>query len=248
MPWLLDEDAALKLALQGIRVTDYNAPPGGRPVAVRYRSPEDEVAKYTPPVIIIEMPRLEMAYDRMHSGYTKFGVYCPEGYTPWWPDNADSYRPEQSPYWSFFPVAYNITYQISVYTRINRDHMEVILARLEAQDKLGRFSVLNIPQDRTFRRITRLSGPVREYEKDERGQRLFKSTYLIRVPTELVPELVRPPLADTVNGTIWTGRYAKLDFSPYYNESDVTSSEVAASFGILGVRGATQWNTDSEQT
>jgi hypothetical protein len=240
MPWLLNEDSALKFALQGIMVTDANAPPGGRPVKVRFRSPEDEVAKYTPPLILIEMPRLSMAFDRMHDGLTRL-PYAPEGYPPWWPGNATSYDPDASPYLADFPIAYDITYQLTVYTRINRDHMMPIMAALEAESMLGRYAVLNIPQDGTYRRITRLGGPDRDYSKDELGKRLFRATYVIRVPTELVT--VPPPLPPATDIITSVSVGNNFDYSPYYNDSDLLGSEVLSSFGVLSARAGVQWDS-----
>jgi hypothetical protein len=243
MPWLLNEDAALKYQLQGMLVSDQNAPAGGRKVTVRYRSPEDEVAKYTPPLILIEMPALSMAYDRMHAGMCQL-PYAPEGYAPWWPDNATSYDPADSPYWGPVPVAYDITYQLTVYTRINRDHMMPILAMLEAETRLGRYSVLNIPQDGTFRRITRKGGPEREYRKDEAGKRLFTATYVIRVPTELVTVNPPGPRATDIFGTINTVKTGGgFSADPYCDPADLTGTQVAAAFGIHGSRAPAEFNT-----
>jgi hypothetical protein len=239
--WLLNEDAALKYKLQGMRVTDANAPAGGRKVTVRYRSPEDEVTKYTPPLILIEMPSLTMAYDRMMQGTGRL-PYAPAGYPAWWPEGARSYNPSDSPYIMEAPIAYDITYQLTVFTRISRDHLLPIMAELETEGRLGRMSVLNIPQDGTFRRITRLGGPEREYRKDEIGKRLFTATYVIRVPTELVTVPPGSPLATQLNLSISTA--TKMNDSPYYNESDINGSEIQRAFGVMSVRQGVGWNTN----
>lgn len=268
MPWLMNQDAALKYQLQGIRVTDQNAP-SGRPVAVRYRSPEDEVARYTPPLILIEMPVLSMALERAHQGSIQL-PYVPEGpvfnsstgtleTTPaeknipaQWQAAFNSpngaYDPGLSPYETWFPVPYDITYQITVYARMAREHLMPIMAALEQEQYLGRFARLVIPQTNTFERITRMAGPTRSYEKDDKGKRLFRATYMIRVATELVGPVVDMTqggpfgLADDINLNIAYG-ISNMVRSPYYNESDLSSEDVKEAIGILGTRMPVAWNT-----
>src|SRR5580704_18395833 len=75
MPWINNEDAALKFKLQGITVVDANNP--ARPVPVRYRLPEDELATLSYPIIIIEHIGMFPDPAREHSGFIQLG-YAPE--------------------------------------------------------------------------------------------------------------------------------------------------------------------------
>lgn len=75
MPWLYNEDAALKYKLQGLTVTDANNI--SRPVPVRYRLPEDELATLTYPIIIIEHVGQFPDPAREHRGYIPYG-YAPD--------------------------------------------------------------------------------------------------------------------------------------------------------------------------
>jgi hypothetical protein len=252
--------AALKYMLQGLVVHDatddcpridgvkQHNDSTGRRVTVRYRSPEDEVAAYKPPSIFIEFPDISMAYDRMHSSGPITLPYAPEGFPAWWDESAvpEVYDPQDSPYTvPEFPVAYNIDYQITVYARIKRDHLMPILSRLEQWDKLGRSSTLKIPQDGTFRRLTRLAGPhIAWIPSDDNEKKLFTATYLVRVPTELVGPVTNlydsGPLVNTI---IVNGQYTTNDLSTYYNESELSLGELQESISLLSVGNQTAWNT-----
>src|ERR1700722_9272449 len=122
MPWLRNEDAALKYKLQGLTVYDGNAPGvpvgpeipygqdgfgaelyggiggvqvGGRPVPVRYLLPQDEIANLSYPIILIKHMPVSYGADRAHSGYGQI-PYAPEGYAPWWNEAATTIDPAQS--------------------------------------------------------------------------------------------------------------------------------------------------------
>jgi hypothetical protein len=234
IPFLLNEDAAIKARLQGITVSDTNAPSGGREVKVRFRSPEDEVAKYFPPLILMEMPSLEMAWERMHSGWLPQLPYYPEGY--------DASNPLVKPPAAFYPVAYNINYQFTVYTRIVH-HLMTIMAALESENYIGRFAFLPIPQDGTYRYMTRLGGPERDYSKDELGKRLFRATYQVQVSTELVSIPPQLPLATSILTDIYVSNKTNIDYSEYYNPEDLTNAQLMKSWGIIGTRAPQQYNT-----
>jgi hypothetical protein len=227
MPWLLNEDAALKKKLQGLTVTDANAPIGGRPVPVRFRLPETELSDTQFPLIVIEHAGLSRDPEREHRGYIQL-PYVPEGEDPRgiWPleydvidgvpegttlpsgqivgdpnvaddgvdeteDPAgeDTYTvdPADVPFYSDFPIPYNIDYQITVYSR-KALHDRVLVASLAANDRIPeRFGFLEIPEDGTFRRLDLIGGPSPEVEKDRDGKRIFRSIYAVRVSSELLP-------------------------------------------------------------
>jgi len=257
MPWLMNEDAALKYQLQGITVFDQNSGSSGRPVKVRYRSPEDEVAKFTPPIILIEMPQLSIAWERAHMGQINL-PYVPEGAdstsvpAQWQAAFAaadGAYDPTLSPYSTWSPTPYNIDYQVTVYARMAREHLMPIMATLEQDTYLGRFAKLVIPQTNTFERVTRMAGPFRDYQKDEKGKRLFRATYSIRVATELVG-----PVTDMTGGgpfgpvtslnlSISYG-FSKSELTPYYNENDLSLEDVTEAVGLVGSRTPIGWNSD----
>lgn len=191
MPFLLNEDAALKAQLSGITVTDANAPTG-RPVAVRFRLPETELADMTFPSIIINHEGISLDPEREHRGYGQL-PYIPEGLgTPNnWPDvNADpavvEYDPTESPYWTEFPVPVNIDYTVMAYSRKAQHNVALVGALAQWNRIPPRFGFLGITQDGTVRRLDVLGGPRIEAAKDEQGKRVFRIIYAIRVSSELL--------------------------------------------------------------
>jgi hypothetical protein len=250
MTWLINEDRAIAQQLSGIRVSDGNN--SSREVVVRYINPEDELVKYEPPMILISMPNISIAHEREHRGTIQL-PYAPEGYPNWWPDSADSYDPDASPYQADFPIPYNIDYQITVLGRIARQHMYPIMAELEQPTRLGRVATLVIPEDGTFRRITRMGGPVRQFYSYKDGpiqKKLFTATYMIRVPTEVIGEItdIRTgvPLASSVTLDVaYANAITTADLSDYYNGGDVLPGPEVHKSSVLGIRQDISWNTQS---
>lgn len=185
MPWIFNEDLALKTKLSGLTVTDVNAP-NGRPVAVRFRLPETELADLTFPCLIIEHDSITKDSEREHRGFVQI-PYAPEG-LPMWPDSLqpEGLDPAKSPYWSDYPIPYNIDYTVTLMSRKAVHHITLVGA-LAGQNRMpARFGGLDIPEDGTVRRLDLIGGPELANLKDVEGKRLFTATYLIRVSTELV--------------------------------------------------------------
>lgn len=234
MPWLFNEDLALKVKLQGLTVTDKNDP-NGKSVKVRYRLPETEVSNLDFPIIVITHENWTLANDREHRGYTNL-PYAPEGFNPWWDDSGGpaiaEFDPTDSPYLSYFPLPYNFDYRIDVYCRFMREHMIPLVAALAQYNRLNaKFGFLDIPQDGTKRTMQLLGGPDIQSIKDENDKRLFRTTYLVRVFSELVPQIVHNALVSQVN----------IDLSVYSDTNDLIGSDLA-NFGILSVGANTAWD------
>jgi len=237
MPWLLNEDAALKLKLQGLTVSDANS--SNRPVPVRFRLPETEVADLTFPIIVISHDGWYPAPERMHSGYAKL-PYAPEGYNPWFADTGaatTTFDPTDSPYYSWFPVPYNFDYQITVYARLMHEHTIPLVSALAQYSRLDpRIGFLDIPQDGTKRTMQLLGGPELQTGKDNNGKRLFWVNYKVRVFSELVPSVIQPILANRVN----------LDLSVYNSTQDLSITDLIEVKALLSVGSpAISWNTAS---
>lgn len=234
MPWLLSEDAALKKKLQGLQVFDANAP-GGRIVPVRYRLPQVELADLTFPIIVIDHDGWYEAPEREHRGFVKL-PYAPEGYAPWWTDTGPAttvYDPNDSPYWSFFPLPYNLDYTVTVYARFMQDHLVPLVAQLAGYDRLNaKFGYLDVPQDGTKRTLQLLGGPAQMAEYDSNGKRIFEAIYKVRVFSELVPQVIQYVMATQIN----------LDLSVYQDLSDLTMAELTEAHGLLSVGSAVAWN------
>lgn len=234
MPFIYSEDSALKFKLQGLTVSDANNP--NRPVPVRYRLPEDELATLSYPVIIIEHTGLNPDPSREHRGYIKLG-YAPEGFAPWWPSNATAYDPSQSPYYCWYPLPYNFDYTVTVYTRKMAEHLQPLLATLATENYLPyHFGYLDIPQDGTIRTMFLTQGPQIEYGKDNDGKRLFRAVYGIRVVSEIVPTITVP---FTANGIV-TELF--LDLGVYSDVHDLTTEEMSANQAIITTGPNLAWN------
>jgi hypothetical protein len=226
--------------LQGLQVTDTNAP-GGRIVPVRFRLPETEVADLTFPLIVIDHDGWYPAPEREHRGYIQL-PYAPEGFNPWWADTGPAtttFQPSDSPYWSFIPIPYNLDYYVTVYTRIMHEHTIPLVSQLAAYDRLHpKFAFLDVPQDGTKRTLQLLGGPSLIAEYDNNGKRFFQIKYKIRVFSELVPQIAQYPKVTSMN----------IDLSVYDDITDLTGEGLAESIGLLSVGGPSiAWNTDSNQ-
>jgi hypothetical protein len=187
MPWLINEDRAVKAKLQGLTVNDVNAP-DGRAVAVRYRVPESELAQQTFPLIVIEHAGIDKADEREHRGHVRL-PYAPEGAEKWWNPDAPSYDVTKSPYIVEFPIPYDLRYRLVVFTRTYWHDM-ALAAALAKPDRIpSRFGFLEIPEDGTVRRLDLLGGPELVDTRDEDGKRLFRREYLISVSSEMLPEM-----------------------------------------------------------
>lgn len=185
MAWLFNEDKALKLKFQGLSVTDVNAP-SGRPVSVRFRLPEYELANVTYPLVVIDHVDVTKDSSREHRGRIQL-PYAPEGQPIWWPSTATSYDPAQSPYITEFPIPFNITYQVTVTSRKIAHHMSLV-QMISVFDRIPpRFGYLTIPEDGTVRTLDVSEGPHLRSYKDQDGKRSFEIAYLVSVSTELAP-------------------------------------------------------------
>lgn len=234
MTWLFNEDAALKFKLQGLQVFDANAP-DGRNVPVRFRLPETEVANLSYPIIVISHNSWLLANDREHRGFIQM-PYTPEGLTPWWNDSGPAttvFSPEDSPYWAYFPLPYNLDYTITVYGRMMREQVMPLTIQLAQYSRLDpKFGFLDIPQDGTKRTMQLIGGPYAETGQDSDGKRIFWNTYVVRVFSELVPAIVQQALVKQIN----------VDLSIYSNTSDLSGPQLAESFGIFSTGASSAWN------
>jgi hypothetical protein len=172
MPWVLNEDGALKSKLTGLAVPAEGLG-DALPVDVRFTVPEDEFSDFTYPLITLTHASIERDPERESRGYSEL-ISVPE--------NLD---PEAGPYFADMPVPYNIDYQVMLYTRLV-EHRTYLVAQLAAFDYLPeRFGYLQVPQDQTVRRLDLVGGPQLNSGRDSNNKRLFTATYRIRVSTEL---------------------------------------------------------------
>lgn len=172
MPWLENEDAALKKKLSGLTVVDA-ALSDPVSVAVRFIVPEDEFSDVAYPLITITHASVERDPERESRGVVEIQA-PPEGFDP-----------SLGPYLAETPVPYNIDYQIVLYTRLVQHRTELVRVLAGFDYLPERFGFLEIPQDSTVRRLDLLGGPQLNSGRDSNGKRLFTATWRVRVSTEL---------------------------------------------------------------
>lgn len=194
MPWLANEDAAIKAKLLGLSVADTNTPEFGMPVDVRFGLPEQEIATMTFPLLVIERHDADRDPEREARGTISL-QYAPEGYELWPED-------ESSPFITTNPIPYTITYQVTAYAR-KQWHLTELAAKLSVFERLpARFGFLVIPQDKTVRRLDLIGGPEFSQGRDEQGKRLWQLTYLLSVSSEVLSTVTEVIDVETVVTTV----------------------------------------------
>jgi hypothetical protein len=190
MPFLINEDAALKTMLQGITVADAGS--SARPVAVYYGQPDKEIRQQTYPYITIDLISVREDTARMHQGAVRL-TYIPEGLGVTAVDGRINKITN-------FPIPVDLYYQVSTWARQPR-HDRQIAAALFSADRLPfRFGQLDIPEDGTVRRLDMLGFSKRD--TTEGGKRLFSNVYNIKISAELFPELLAQVYTVTQDPTI----------------------------------------------
>jgi hypothetical protein len=171
MPFILNEDKALKTLLTGITVSDdKNA---SRPVGVWFGQPDVEIRAQAYPYITIDLINVQEAYDRAARGILSSLDYTPEDFEP-----IDEGYGELIP----FPIPYNLDYQISTFARHPR-HDRQILSELHRVGLTSRYNSLDIEEDGTVRFFYVMQTMKRDRTEEDR--RLFCNIFNIRVHSEL---------------------------------------------------------------
>ena len=177
MPFLINEDEALKNMLKGITVAD-----GGnsaRPVAVFYGQPDKDITQQVYPYITLDLVGIREDTERAHRGYVPL-TYVPEGLQPSYDGSGNMIQKVS------YPIPVDLVYQISTWARQPR-HDRQIIAALFAPGRLPlRFGQLTIEADNTMRRLDVLGFSKRD--TTEGGKRLFSNVYNIRISAELFTE------------------------------------------------------------
>jgi hypothetical protein len=192
MPFIINEDEALKTLLQGITVSDSGN--SARPVGVYYGQPDKDIRQQVYPYITLDLVGVREDTERAHRGLVNL-TYAPEGMTPNLNDDDSINQPID------FPIPVDLIYQVSTWSRQPR-HDRQIMAKLFAPGRLPfRFGQLPIPQDGTNRRLDMLGFSKRD--TTEGGKRLFSNVYNIRISAELFTSQLNDVYAVTaINQTL----------------------------------------------
>lgn len=174
MPWILNEDNALKRHLQGMFVSDDRA--ARRPVQVKFGMPDAELSAQTYPMVIIDLIDVSEATERRMVGRVDDLGYLPEGVVAAGP--LEKIEPP-------LPDPYDLTYQITAWSRHPR-HDRQLLGVIGGELLPPRGGTLYVTEDGTARRLDRVGFAKRD-TTDENGKRLFRNVWTVRVSSELWP-------------------------------------------------------------
>lgn len=190
MPWVLNEDGALKARLSGIHLEGHGEVP------VRFSTPETESESADYPSIIITRKDVLPAKDREHRGTVSID-YGPEG----------GVLPGEDDRWGWYaqcPLPYNVDYQVLVRARFQAHTTK--LAQIIASERYlpYRFGYLEIPQRNTWASMDLIGGPAFTDSRDDDDMRVFEIHYLVRVFSEMTPwDIDRLTFPDIVDGTVF---------------------------------------------
>lgn len=216
MTFLLAEDQALKTYLSGMTVSDEKSTP--RSVGVWFGFPDVEIRSQSFPFVTIDFMGMDPAYYRQSSGHLYDADYM--GTTAY---TVDANGNPAVWYDYEVPVAYDLTYQITSYSRHPR-HDRAIIYQLNEKFPAMR-GHLPVPNDLGTSTAYRHMFMERMYKSDraegENGnKRLLRNVYTVKVASELTPSTLPDgtPIVSQVSvnkntaGT-WTETTVPTDFT-----------------------------------
>jgi hypothetical protein len=174
MPFILNEDKAIKLMLTGVTVSDSGNPT--RPVGVWFGQPDLEIRAQSYPYMTIDFLGYNEDFSRSHRGEIQM-PYFPEG-----ANTSEQYMTE-------FPIPVYLDYQITTWARQPRHDRQIMAEMATGQRIPLRYGLLVVPEDKTVRRVDFL-GFAKKDTTDENGKRLFSNAYTIRVSAEILPTVL----------------------------------------------------------
>jgi hypothetical protein len=181
MTFLINEDKALRLLLQGITVSDQKSEGMGIPrqVGVWFGQPDQEVRPQNYPYITIDMVDIQRDQQREMRGIVSPDYLRPDALLPGTDYEVD------------IPIPVNLDYQISVYSRHPR-HDRDLMAQVLYQKLPMRFGTLEVETGKvdaddnpitTMRRLDVID--VAKRDVVEQTKRLFVNAITVRVSSEI---------------------------------------------------------------
>jgi hypothetical protein len=200
--FIIAEDQALKSLCQNMVVGDNSNP--SRTVKVWFGYPDVEVRDQNFPFITIDLIDIIPANNRQTSG-----VHYDS-------DNNGIVAPVANTYYEYeIPVAYDLVYQVTTYSRHPRHDRELMYQLLNKfPSKFGKLAVPNQLGTETAYRSMFLDGFVKRDTSDSEtgNRRLLRNTLTVRVVSEMSPvsagelikavQTVAPTISYTLTGNI----------------------------------------------
>lgn len=174
-PFVIAEDLALKQHLTGMTVVDEKN--NSRQVKVWFGYPDVELRSQDYPFITLELLDITPALDRQHQGV----IYD---------SDQQGTNPITGHYKYDYPVAYDLSYQITTHARHPR-HDRALIWALHRKFP-ARYGYLRVPNELgteySYRSMF-LDGFVKRdaVEEDSGGRRLLRSVFTVRVVSEMTP-------------------------------------------------------------
>ena len=178
-PFVLAEDSALKTHLNGITVSDDKS--NSRPVKVWYGFPDVEVRDQSFPYITIDLIDILPANERQTYGFITDT------------DNLGTVTPDANyVYTNQIPVAYDLIYQITSFSRHPRHDRSIIYQLMtKFPSKYSRLKVYT-PDGTGFTiRSMFVDGFVKRdtVEGETGNRRLLRNVYTVRVVSQMTPDV-----------------------------------------------------------
>lgn len=176
-PFIVAEDLALKTYLAGLTVSDEKN--AARPVKVWFGYPDIEVRDQSFPFVTIDLVDIVPANDRQHQG--RFVDNDFRGTIA--PVTGVTYSYEN-------PIAYDLIYQVTSYTRHPRHDRGVMYQLMNKfPSKFGKLAVPNELGTQTGYRSMFLDGFVKRdaVEGETGNRRLLRNVWTLRVISEMTP-------------------------------------------------------------
>lgn len=185
-PFVIAEDLALKQHLAGLTVADEKN--ATRQVKVWFGYPDVELRTQEYPFITIELLDITPALDRQHQGI----IYD---------NDQQGTNPAEGSYKYDYPVAYDLSYQITTYARHPR-HDRALIWELHRKFP-SIYGYLRVPNELgteySYRSMF-LDGYVKRdaVEEDSGGRRLLRSVFTVRVVSEMTPKQALTAIPEVV--------------------------------------------------
>jgi hypothetical protein len=201
MPFILNEDKALKLMLTGVTVSDSGN--SARPVGVWFGQPDLEIRAQSYPYMTIDFLGYNEDFERSHRGEIQM---------PYFPEGANTTQQ----YMTEFPIPVYLDYQITTWARQPRHDRQIMAEMATGQRIPLRYGLLIVPEDKTVRRLDFL-GFTKKDTTDENGKRLFSNAYTVRISAEILPVVLEQMIEVTETNVQLTSQ--SNDFATIYSPS-----------------------------
>jgi hypothetical protein len=171
---MIAEDTALKSYLQSFEVTDEKN--ATRTVPVWFGYPDVELRQQTFPFMTIDLIGIEPDDQRQAYGYLYDNDFA--GTTTG--DSITSYK-------YHFPVAYDLIYQVTAYSRHPRHEREITHQFL--QDFPGKFGYILVSNETETDSVWRhmFLEEIKKKDTIEDGRRLFRTVFTLLIVSEMPP-------------------------------------------------------------